>query len=171
VTPEQERDFRRFVSERSAALLRAGYYLTGDAHLARDLLQIGLLAAARKWTSIREPAAAEAYVRRAMYRHQIDSWRIRARRPETPVAVLADRPIGGDHAADTALRQGLFDALRSLPAGQRAVVVLRYWEDRSETEVADLLGVSVGTVRSQSSKALARLRTRFPELITTEVTP
>lgn len=76
----------------------------------------------------------------------------------------AGRAGGRDHAADTVLRHGLLDLLRELPPRQRAVVVLRYCEDRPEAEVAALLDVSVGTVRSQASKGLAKLRARYPEL-------
>ncbi len=123
--------------------------------------QVALLASARRWSRIRDRDAAEAYVRRALYRHQVNWWRARARRPETVSATPPERAGGRDHAADIALRHGLFDALQSLPPRQRAVVVLRYYEDRAEAEVAELLGVSVGTVRSQASKALAKLRARY----------
>ena len=75
-----------------------------------------------------------------------------------------DRPAGGDHATETVLRHGLIEALRRLPPRQRAVVVLRYYEDRSEAEVAALLDISLGTVRSQASKALAKLRAYYPAL-------
>jgi len=78
--------------------------------------------------------------------------------------VPPDRPAGGDHATETVLRHGLIEALRRLPPRQRAVVVLRYYEDRSEAEVAALLDISLGTVRSQASKALAKLRAYYPAL-------
>ena len=158
--PDEERRFREFVAARSAALLRTAYALTGDVHLARDLLQTALMASARHWSRI--DGSPEAYVRTAMYRHQVNWWRARSRRPETVAAVLPERSTGRDHAAETAERHGLFDALRALPPRQRAVVVLRYWEDRPEAEVAALLDVSVGTVRSQASKALAKLRATYP---------
>jgi RNA polymerase sigma-70 factor (sigma-E family) len=171
MTPDQEREFRRFVTERSGGLLRTAYYLTGDVHSARDLLQAALLGAARNWDRIRDLGAADAYARRSLYRQALNWRRSRSRRPETPVAAVAEHPAGGDHAGDTVLRHGLLAALRTLPPRQRAVVVLRYWEDRPEAEVADLLGIAVGTVRSQASKALAKLRAGFPDLITSEVTP
>lgn len=162
MSPEHERDFREFVAARSGALLRTAYLLTGDVHRAQDLLQTALLASARRWGRIRD---REAYVRSALYRHQINWWKALARRPETLVAVPPDRREDGDHAAGTVLRQALIEALRTLPPGQRAVVVLRYYEDRPEAEVAQLLGVSVGTVRSQAGKALAKLRSHYPQLI------
>jgi RNA polymerase sigma-70 factor (sigma-E family) len=161
VSPAEEREFREFVAARSTALLRTAYVLTGDVHLARDLLQTALLATARRWSRVRERDQPEGYVRRAMYRHQINWWRARTRRPETVSATLPERAGGRDHAADIALRHGLFDALRTLPPRQRAVVVLRYYEDRAEADVAELLGVSVGTVRSQAFKALAKLRAHY----------
>lgn len=158
--PVEERGFREFVAGRSAALLRTAYVLTGDVHLARDLLQTALMATARHWGSI--DGSPEAYVRTAMYRHQVNWWRVRARRPETVSVAVPERAAAGDHAAATAERQDLFAALRALPPRQRAVVVLRYWEDRPEAEVAALLDVSVGTVRSQASKGLAKLRAAYP---------
>jgi len=165
MSPEHEREFRAFVAGRSPALLRTAYFMTGDADQAQDLLQSALLACARRWSRIRDRDQPEAYVRRALYRHQINRWRARARRPETLVATLPDQPAGRDHAADVVLRRGLIEALRQLPPRQRAVVVLRYYEDRSEAEVAEVLGISLGTVRSQASKALAKLRTAHPGLL------
>jgi len=164
MSPEHEEEFRAFVAARSPALLRTAYFMTGDADQAQDLLQTALLASARRWARIRDRDQPEAYVRRALYRHQINRWRALARRPERLVAVLPDRAGGRDHAADIALRHGLIDALRQLPPRQRAVVVLRYYEDRPEAEVAEVLGISLGTVRSQASKALAKLRASYPGL-------
>lgn len=165
MSPEHEREFREFVAARSAALLRTAYFLTGDAHRAQDLLQTALLACARRWGRIRDREQPEAYVRRALHRHQVNWWRARARRPETLVASTPERAVGHDHATDTVVRHGLIEALRTLPPRQRAVVVLRYYEDRPEAEVARLLDISLGTVRSQAAKALAKLRTHYPDLI------
>lgn len=164
MTPEDEREFRDFVASRGRSMLRTAYLLTGDEHRAQDLLQTALLATARRWGAVRNREQPEAYVRQALYRHQANWWRARARRPETLAAAPPERAEGRDHAVDTVLRQGVLDALRTLPPRQRAVIVLRYYEDRPESEVADLLGISVGTVRSQSVKALARLRTHCPSL-------
>jgi RNA polymerase sigma-70 factor (sigma-E family) len=161
---EQEQHFRDFVAARSPALLRTAYLLTGDAHLAQDLLQTALLACLRRWVRIRDHQQPEAYVRKAMYRHQVNWWRARARRPEALMAALPQPRTAGDHAADAVLRIGIIEALRSLPPRQRVVVVLRYYEDRSEADVAELLHISVGTVRSQASKALAKLRAAYPDL-------
>lgn len=161
MTPGHEQEFRDFVTGRSPALLRSAYMLTGDVHRAQDLLQVALFATARKWARIDQP---EAYVRRAMYRHQVNWWRGLARRPETTVPTPPETATARDHATDTATRDEVFRALRRLSARQRAVVVLRYYEDRPEAEVAELLGVSIGTVRSQAFKALARLRSHLRPL-------
>ncbi|CAL9440949.1 RNA polymerase sigma-E factor [Actinosynnema sp. ALI-1.44] len=158
MSPEDEREFREFVTARSPALLRTAYLLAGDAHGAQDLLQAALMGTARHWSRIRRRDQPDAYVRRAMVNQQARWWRQRARRAESPVAVPPERAVAGDHAEQVADRHEVLDALRRLPARQRAVVVLRYYEDRPEAEVAALLGVSPGTVRSQASKALAKLR-------------
>jgi RNA polymerase sigma-70 factor (sigma-E family) len=161
MSPDQATEFREFVAARSTELLRTAYFLTGgDVHAAQDLLQIALIATARRWGNIRRQDRPEAYVRRAMARHQINRWRAMTRRPEVLMAAPPELPDRDQHA-DVDLREGLMAALRELPPRQRAVVVLRYYEDRSETEVAEMLNVSVGTVRSQTAKAVAKLRTRY----------
>ena len=149
--PEHAREFREFVVARSPALLRTAYLLTGDTHAAQDLLQTALAATAGRWSRIRDRDQPETYVRRALYRHSINRWRSRARRPETLVADAPERPGAADHADDVVVRSSVLDALRRLPPRQRAVIVLRFYEDRPEADVAHLLGVTVGTVRSQSS--------------------
>lgn len=165
MSPEHEREFREFVAARSAELLRTAYFLTGgDVHDAQDLLQTALTATARHWPRIVKRDQPGAYVRRAMARHQINRWRSRVRRPETLMPALPDHATGHDEQARVDLRQGLLAALRALPPRQRAVVVLRYYEDRPEADVAALLHISVGTVRSQSAKALAKLRASYPHL-------
>jgi RNA polymerase sigma-70 factor (sigma-E family) len=163
MSPEHEREFREFVAARSAGLLRTAYFLTGgDVHDAQDLLQTALIATARRWPRIVKREQPDAYVRRALARHQINRWRSRSRRPETLVAAIPEHPTNGDDEAAVDLRQALLSALRTLPPRQRAVVVLRYYEDRPESEVAALLHISVGTVRSQAAKALAKLRANYP---------
>jgi RNA polymerase sigma-70 factor (sigma-E family) len=159
MSPQHEREFRDFVTARSASLLRTAYVLTGgDVHEAQDLLQTALVATARHWPRIVRRDHPDAYVRRALARHQSNRWRARSRRPETLTSAPPERAHGADEHARVELRQGLLGALRALPPRQRAVVVLRYYEDRPEAEVAELLQVSVGTVRSQTAKALAKLR-------------
>lgn len=157
----EERRFREFVSARSPALMRVGFLLTGgDQHAAEDLLQTVLARTAARWARIDEP---EAYVRRAMYRQQISWWRLASHRRETVVAETPEMAGRDDmHAAD--LKLVLRRALARLAPRQRAVLVLRYFEDLPEAEVAQIMGCSVGTVRSTAHRALARLRTAAPEL-------
>jgi RNA polymerase sigma-70 factor (sigma-E family) len=154
--------FDTFVLTRSPALLRAAYLLTGDQHLAEALVQSALARTHRRWGQLHEQGNAEAYTRRVMYHLQVSWWR-RPRVAESPSAALPER--GGDDPADAAsLRLTLRQALLRLTDKQRAVLVLRFFEDCSEAETAELLGVSPGTVKSQTSKALARLRTIVPDL-------
>ena len=148
----EEVDFDVFVAARSQALLRTAYLLVRDEGLAEDLLQTALAKAWFAWARVQEP---EAYVRRILVTTSASWWRRKWTR-ETPTAEL---PESGAGAADgPADRQDLWDAVGHLPRRQRAVVVLRFLEDRTEVETADLLGCSVSTVKSQSAKALAKLR-------------
>ncbi len=146
-------EFDRFVVARSQALLRTAYLLVRDEALAEDLLQTALTKAWFAWGRIEgEP---ERYVRRILVNTSASWWRRRWHR-ERPTADLPERRRRT--ARDASGDQDLWDAVGRLPARQRAVVVLRYLEDRTEAETADLMGCSVGTVKSQCSKALAKLR-------------
>jgi RNA polymerase sigma-70 factor (sigma-E family) len=139
------------------------YALTGNQHAAEDLLQNALAKAALRWTRIR--GDAEPYVKRILYRDCVSIWRLSRWRRETTVASPPER-AAADPAADTDLRLVLREALRRLPPRQRAVLVLRYLDDLSEQQVAELLGCSPGTVGSQASRALSRLRrTLGPNLV------
>ncbi|ULR48368.1 SigE family RNA polymerase sigma factor [Streptomyces deccanensis] len=155
-------EFREFVAMRSTALLRLAVLLTGgDRHAAEDLLQIALMKAYGRWSQIEQP---EAYVRQVLYRQQVNRWRLRRHRAETTVPVLPE-PAGEPGAEpDTELRIALWAALGRLSKRQRTVVVLRYFEDLPEAEVAALLGCPVGTVRSTAYRSLAKLRALVPEL-------
>jgi RNA polymerase sigma-70 factor (sigma-E family) len=155
-------EFREFVAMRSTALLRLAVLLTGgDRYAAEDLLQIALMKAYGRWASIEQP---EAYVRQILYRQQVNRWRLRRHRAETTVPVLPDSAAEGDAGAGSELRIALWAALRRLSKRQRTVVVLRYFEDLPEGEVAALLGCPVGTVRSTAHRSLAKLRALVPEL-------
>ena len=154
-------DFAEFVAARSRQLTRLAYVLTGDQYAAEDLLQNALIKAAANWGRIH--TAPEAYVRRIMYREQASWLRRRARRRETSVAQVPE-PAAGDDAASVEARLALRDALLALPPRRRAVLVLRYLEDLPESQVAEILGCSVGTVRSQNHKAVAQLRLALPSL-------
>ena len=120
-----------------------------------------LTKAAARWGRIH--SAPEGYVRQIMYREQVSWWRRRARRPVTVVARVPERPAQ-DQMVMVEARLALRDALLALPPGKRAVLVLRYLEDLPEAQVADILGCSVGTVRSQTHKAIAQLRSVLPSL-------
>jgi RNA polymerase sigma-70 factor (sigma-E family) len=149
-----EADFDAFVVARSPALLRTAYLLVGDEGLAEDLLQTALTKSWFAWRRITgEP---ESYVRRVLVTTSASWWRRRWTR-ETPTADLPEQ-ASADGADGHTDRRDLWDALGRLPRRQRAVVVLRYLEDRTEAETAQLLGCTVGTVKSQSAKALAKLR-------------
>ncbi len=148
---QDEREFDAFVVARSPALLRTAYLLVHDEALAGDLLQTSLAKAWFAWARI--DVDPEAYVRRILVTTSASWWRRKWTR-ERPTAELPERQRP-DVAPDW---QDLWDAIGHLPGRQRAVVVLRYLEDRSEAETARLLGCSVGTVKSQCTKALAKLR-------------
>lgn len=152
-----ERDFEEFVAARSAALLRTAYLLTGHHQDAEDLVQTALLRAVPKWGKVREH---EPYVRRILVHESVSRWR-RRRWRETSTESL---PELSSVAADLDGRLVLRQALGGLAPRQRAVIVLRYFDDLTETQTAYLLGVSVGTVKSQARDALARLRTLVPGL-------
>lgn len=150
--------FRAFVAARMGSLLSFAHLLTGDRAAAEDLVQTALARTAVAWWRVRNRDDPEGYVRRAILRTQQNTWRRGLR--ELPVAEPPEpgpyqRPDPGQEVDD---RDLLWRALRLLPPRQRAVLVLRYYEDRSETEIAQLLGCRPGTVKSQAAKALARLR-------------
>lgn len=156
-----ERDIREFVTARSPALMRLAFLLTGgDQQSAEDLLQIALVKTAARWRTVEDP---DSYVRRVMYRQQVSWWRLKWRRRETHVAVVPDR-AGDDGTSAVDLKLAVRQALARLTPRQRAMLVLRFFEDLPESEVARLLDCSVGTVRSTTHRSLARLRDLAPEL-------
>lgn len=159
-------DYVAFVRARQGPLLRSAYMICGDHHLAQDLLQDALIKLASRWERLRDEAP-EAYVRRILYRDAVSSWR-RTRRevvadhdPDgvvTPLHARADERVH-DWVSGADVRT----ALLLLPPRQRAVIVLRYYEDLSEAEIADALGIARGTVKSQASDAMRTLRTLLPD--------
>jgi len=153
---EQGREaFRAFVVARSSTLLRTAYLLTGNRADAEDLLQTTLAKTYLSWDRIRDREAIDGYVRRTMVNAQTSFWR--RKKPEALYDDVPERPDRDQHA-DSDLHDALWNALARLPRKQRATVVLRYYEDLSEAETASILGVSVGTVKSTTSRALAKLR-------------
>ena len=157
---EVDEEFARYVRARQHRLLRAAYLVCGDAHLAEDLLQGALTKLATRWDKIRHENP-DAYVRRILYRDAVSSWR-KTRRESLSSLPLIEVPVH-DRTSETSQRVDLERALAELTPKQRAVVVLRFFEDRSEIEAAEALGVSVGTVKSQTHAALARLRALLPD--------
>lgn len=148
--------FTAWVEAHGAGLLRVAYLLTGDGHQAEELVQSVLARALPVWADVARKGDPLAYVRRALVNERTDTWRSRGRR-EAPARDVPER-TSPDHSASLDLRHDLLVALRSLPRRQRAVVVLRYLEDLSDEAIADLLRCSAGTVRSQASRALVKLR-------------
>lgn len=157
-----QQSFEEFVRARTAALSRVAYLLTGDHHLAEDLVQQALLRVAGRWPALAARGDPDAYVRRVMYHQHISWWRRRepptARHEATREQATPDP--GDAVVAAVAVRH----ALARLAPRQRAVLILRYFEDLTETRTAEILGISVGTVKSQARDGLARLRVLAPEL-------
>jgi RNA polymerase sigma-70 factor (sigma-E family) len=155
--PVAEAAFREYVTARGGALLRIGLLLTGNWADAEDLLQAALAKTYLAWDRIQDRAALDSYVRRAMINTQISWWR-RRRLEEYPTGDIPDCAIT-DHGPPNDLQDAVLRALDRLPQRMRAAVVLRYYEDMTEPEIADALGMSRGTVKSTVSRAVAKLRT------------
>ncbi|NML50095.1 SigE family RNA polymerase sigma factor [Streptomyces sp. R302] len=153
--------FTAFVEARSAALFRTALLLTGDRHLADDLVQSTLEKVCRNWRRVRAADSSEAYARRILVNLAHDRWRGRRGPSEVPL----DDGIGGGSAApyvdpykELDVRDELMRTLHTLPAGMRTVLVLRYFEDLDDAEIGALLDVSPSSVRSQAARGLAKLR-------------
>ncbi|MBD3783366.1 MAG: SigE family RNA polymerase sigma factor [Micrococcales bacterium] len=156
--------YEEFVRASTVPLLRVAWLLTGDHHAAQDLVQDTHVRMAARWGSItRTDGDPMAYARTVLHRLHIDRWRWRSRRPERLVdAVPEGAPTNAD---DPDLRVTLRAALATLTPRQRAVLVLRFLEDRTEVQTAEVLCCSVSTVKSQTRHALARLRELNPHLV------
>ncbi len=148
--------FRDYVLARGTALLRIATMLTGNRTDAEDLVQAALASTYLAWDKINDHASLDAYVRRAMINTHISWWR-RRKLDEFPTDELPEQAVA-DHARDRDLAEVVRRALDRLPRRMRAAVMLRYFEDMTEPEIAALLGVSLGTVKSTVSRAVARLR-------------
>ena len=151
-------DFDEWVTQRGAALLRFAYLITRDHARAEEAVQDALLAAYSRWTRICRDQDPEAYVRRSIVNADISRWR-RFFRRETPAADPAADSTGPDHAEAQAEQDAVWTLCATLPTKQRAAVVLRYYEDLPDAEIAEILDCSPATVRSQIHRALASLRT------------
>jgi RNA polymerase sigma-70 factor (sigma-E family) len=156
--------FEEFVGARADALMRYAYVLTGDPHDAADLLQESLVRVRAAWHGIVNKREPEGYVRTTMARLHISVWR--GRRRERLMSEPPERGYDDDALALADGDDGLWQALSELPRKQRAVLVLRYYESLSDAEIADVLGISRGTVRSQASRALDKLRATWRPSVT-----
>ncbi|MEO3829284.1 SigE family RNA polymerase sigma factor [Actinomadura sp. B10D3] len=158
-----EGSFDEFVTATAGRLLRTAVFLVYDRHLAEDLLQVAYERVVRRWRRLAD-GNPEAYARRVLVNLAIDENKRRSRRRDTPVGSVADvERLAGAPAAPGAGAGDLDEVLRALPAKQRAVVVLRYWCDLSEHEIAETLGISRGTVKSHAARAMAALREHMTE--------
>ncbi|TGN64377.1 SigE family RNA polymerase sigma factor [Nocardioides eburneiflavus] len=150
-------DFEAYVAERRPALLRWARAVAGDPHTAEDLLQASLVRVLPRWGSIREGAAADAYVRRTITRQYV-SWQREPRRREVVSAWLPEPPTSTPDLTDPRDAREVWGLVLALPARQRAAVALRFYEQLSVAETAEVLGCSTGTVKSNTSRGLAALR-------------
>ncbi|GAB2760284.1 SigE family RNA polymerase sigma factor [Nocardioides pakistanensis] len=155
----RDAEFEQYMAARQPALLRTAYLLTGDQHSAEDLVQTSLAKLYLSWDKVQRRELVDGYVRRIMVNEHNSLWRRAWKRKEFATDTIPDH-TGVEDRPDHGERSALWEFVQTLPRKQRAVVVLRYYEDLSEAEVADILGISVGTVKSQSSRALAALRER-----------
>jgi RNA polymerase sigma-70 factor (sigma-E family) len=163
---DRDADFTAYLQARQARLLRTAYLLTGDQHQAEDLLQTSLAKLYLAWDQVRDRGSVDAYARRIMVNENNSLWRRGWKRREYATDRVPDTDPVHDRY-DEGLGAALWDAVQTLPRKARAVLVLRYYEQLTEAETADVLGISVGTVKSQTSRALATLRERTP----TEMSP
>ncbi|MEN3584915.1 SigE family RNA polymerase sigma factor [Streptomyces sp. ZYX-F-203] len=152
-----EAEFTAYVRERRASLYATAYHLTGDRHEAEDLLQSALFSTYRAWDRISDKAAVGGYLRRTMTNLHISAWR-RRKLNEYPTEELPETVGDTDAMRGTELRAVLWQALARLPEPQRTMLVLRYYEGRTDPEIADILDISVGTVKSSIWRSLRRMR-------------
>ena len=157
----RDEEFTAYLHARQPSLLRTAYLLTGDRHTAEDVLQTSLAKLYLAWDKVRDRDSVDAYLRRIMVNENNSLWRRGWKRREHATEVV---PEGTPHhdEYDEGRSAALWEVVRSLPPGARAVVVLRYYEQLSEAETADTLGISIGTVKSQCSRAIGTLRERVP---------
>jgi RNA polymerase sigma-70 factor (sigma-E family) len=161
-TPAKDAEFSTWMTARQPALLRTAYLLTGDHHSAEDLVQNTLAKVYLHWDKVHRREAVDAYARRILVNENNSVWRRAWKRREVSTDEVADR-VGTHDEYDEGHSAALWRFVQTLPRKQRAVIVLRYYEELSEAETAEVLGISSGTVKSQASRALAALRERAAE--------
>lgn len=154
---ERDRAFGEFVAAHTRELLRVAYLLTGDQGAAEDLLQTAMLKTYLAWPRLDRSVPLGAYVRRVLYTTHVSGWR-RRRFREVLAGSPPELPHQADRYAEHDERDRLWRLVSRLPAMQRATIVLRFYEDRSELETARLLGIAPGTVKAHTSRGLAKLR-------------
>jgi RNA polymerase sigma-70 factor (sigma-E family) len=159
----RDADFAAYMQARQASLLRTAYLLTGDRHTAEDLTQTAFAKLYLAWDKVRDQGSIDGYVRRIVVNEHNSLWRRAWKRRELSSDQLPEDPHHDTY--DSGAGRELWELVQTLPRKARAVVVLRYYEEMTEAETAEVLGISVGTVKSQSSRALAALRERAPQTL------
>jgi RNA polymerase sigma-70 factor (sigma-E family) len=157
----RDADFAAYLQARQASVLRTAYLLTGDRHTAEDLVQTAFAKLYLSWDRVRDQGSIDGYLRRILVNENNSLWRRGWKRREHATEQLPE-PAPHVDQYDDGRSAALWELVQSLPKKARAVLVLRYYEQLSEAETAEVLGVSVGTVKSQTSRALATLRERTP---------
>jgi RNA polymerase sigma-70 factor (sigma-E family) len=157
VVDDRDAEFSAYMAARQPSLLRTAYLLTGDRHTAEDLVQTALAKLYLSWDKVQQREHVDGYVRRILVNENNSLWRRPFKKRETTTSELPETPTQDAEGPDTEL----WEHVQALPRKQRAAVVLRYYEQLSEAETAAVLGVSVGTVKSQTSRALATMRVRM----------
>jgi len=162
---DRDADFTAYLEARQGRLLRTAYLLTGDQHQAEDLLQTSMAKLYLAWDKVRDRGSIDAYARRILVNEHNSAWRRPWRRSERSTD-FADEgaPVGTPvrHDYDEGVSDAVWRIVQTLPRRARAVVVLRYYEQLTEAETAEVLGISIGTVKSQNARAMASLRERTP---------
>ena len=161
-TRPRDEEFAAYMQARQPRLLRTAYLLTGDRHTAEDLVQTALAKLYLSWDKVQQRGSIDGYVRRILVNENNSMWRRGWKKREYATEDLPD----DDHVTDKydeGQHAAVWAVVQTLPRKARAVVVLRYYEQLSEAEIAETLGISVGTVKSQASRALATLRERAPQ--------
>lgn len=157
----RDADFSAYLAARQASLLRTAYLLTGDRHQAEDLTQTAFAKLYLSWDKVRDRDSIDGYIKRILVNEHNSLWRRAWRRREVAVERMPEIEHRDEY--DDGRGAELWTVVQTLPRKARAVVVLRYYEQLSEAETAELLGITVGTVKSQTSRAMALLRARTPD--------
>ncbi|HET7689952.1 MAG TPA: SigE family RNA polymerase sigma factor [Nocardioidaceae bacterium] len=161
-TQDKDAEFAAYMAARQPSLLRTAYLLTGDQHTAEDLVQTALAKLYLSWDKVQRRELIDGYVRRILVNENNSLWRRSWKRREVTTEYLPDTPAPSQEA-DDGQGDALWEFVQTLPKKQRAAIVLRYYEELSEAETAQVLGVSVGTVKSQTSRALATMRAKVAD--------